>query len=257
MNYQEQAKAFESELQVWRRYLHQYPEIGLDLPITTQYIKETLQGFGLEPKEISPSGILCEIEGKEKGKTFLLRGDSDGLPMAEETSLPFKSKHENRAHSCGHDMHTTMLLGAAKLLSENRDTFRGVVKLMFQPGEETLQGAASMIEAGLLENPHVDAALGMHVLLDGPAGGFAYGSGYMSSSSDSFHIKITGKGCHGAMPHQACRKILFISIYHQLPDAPPPPKLPPPPPKPLLLLRKLPPYPVRNPLLRYPCCTPV
>ena len=214
MNYQEQAKAFESELQVWRRYLHQYPEIGLDLPITTQYIKETLQGFGLEPKEISPSGILCEIEGKEKGKTFLLRGDSDGLPMAEETSLPFKSKHENRAHSCGHDMHTTMLLGAAKLLSENRDTFRGVVKLMFQPGEETLQGAASMIEAGLLENPHVDAALGMHVLLDGPAGGFAYGSGYMSSSSDSFHIKITGKGCHGAMPHQGIDPIaVAVHIY--------------------------------------------
>lgn len=219
MHYFEQAKSFESELQTWRHYLHQYPEIGIDLPITTRYIKEILQGFGLEPKEISPSGILCEIEGKEKGKTFLLRGDTDALPMTEETTLPFKSKHENKAHTCGHDLHATMLLGAAKLLSENREKFKGLVKLMFQPGEETLQGAASMIEAGILENPTVNAALGMHVMLDDSVGGIGYGTGYMSSSSDNYLIKITGKGCHGAMPHQGIDPIavgahIYLSYQH-------------------------------------------
>ena len=131
MNYLEQAKAFESELQVWRRYLHQHPEIGLDLPITTHYIKEKLREFGLDPKEISPSGILCEIEGKEQGKTFLLRGDMDALPLNEDTDLPFRS--ENGAmHACGHDMHTTMLLGAAKILKEREAELTGVVKLLFQ-----------------------------------------------------------------------------------------------------------------------------
>lgn len=201
--YLRKANEMEEDLRSWRRYLHQNPELGLDLPITTAFIVDRLKSFGLAPKEISQSGIVCLVEGKEKGGTFLLRGDTDALPMPEEADLPFKSRKENMAHTCAHDMHATMLLGAAKLLSESRGNFKGTVKLMFQPGEETLEGARSMIAAGLLDNPAVDAAMGMHVMLDGPVGGIGFGTGYMSSSSDSIVIDIMGKGGHGAMPHQS------------------------------------------------------
>lgn len=221
MDYILQAKAIEEELRSWRRYLHANPEIGMDLPVTASYVTEKLREFGLEPKEICPSGIVCEIPGREKGQTFLMRGDMDALPMEEEASLPFKSTKKGMAHACAHDMHTTMLLGAAKLLSENRNTFKGTVKLMFQPAEETLEGAAAMIKAGILENPKVDAAMAMHVMLDGPVGGLGYGCGCVSSSGDQFYIHITGKGCHGSMPHQGIDPInvavhIYLSYQHLL-----------------------------------------
>lgn len=214
--YLEKAREIESEILGWRRYLHQNPELGLDLPVTAKYIKETLASFGLEGKEISPSGIVCLIEGKAgPGKTFMLRGDSDALPMPEDTDLPFKSMKEAAAHTCGHDMHSAMLLGAAKLLSENRDAFKGTVKLMFQPGEEVLQGAKSMIDAGLLENPKVDAALGMHVMMDGLVGGIGHGVGALSASSDNYMITIHGKGSHGAQPHNSIDPINVVMHIYQ------------------------------------------
>lgn len=183
-----------------RHYLHQHAEVGDDLPETTKYVKNRLKEIGLEPKEICPSGIVALIQGKKPGKTYLLRADMDALPMGEDNDLPFKSVTAN-AHNCGHDMHTTMLLAAAQMLKEREDELEGCVKLMFQPNEEQFKGSLAMIQAGVLENPKVDACSGMHVMLDHEAPSVGYCSGYISSSCDGFKITITGAGCHGAMPH--------------------------------------------------------
>lgn len=182
-----------------RRYLHQHAELGSDLPMTTAYVKKRLTEIGLESQEICPGGIVALVQGKKPGKTYLLRADMDALPMGEDNDLPFKSVTCN-AHTCGHDLHTAMLLGAAQLLKEQEKDLCGCVKLMFQPNEEGFQGAKAMIQAGLLENPHVDAASGMHVMLQ-EAPSVGYCAGYISASCDGFKITLTGKGCHGAMPH--------------------------------------------------------
>jgi hippurate hydrolase len=145
--YQE-AQALREELIAVRRRLHQCPEIGLDLPKTTAIVREALTRMGYAPRDVGPSGLSVTVGSGEK--CFLLRGDMDALPIAEETSLPFKATG-NAMHACGHDMHATMLLGAAKLLKAHESELRGTVKLMFQPGEETLHGAKSMIEHGILE----------------------------------------------------------------------------------------------------------
>lgn len=196
----EQAKRLEDFMVSSRRYLHQHAELGCDLPKTASFVKEKLKEIGLEPKEICQSGILAEIKGARPGKTILLRADMDALPMEEESGLSFHTR-TNAAHTCGHDLHTSMLLGAAKILYDNRDTLCGTVKLMFQPGEEVGIGARNMIDAGILENPRVDAAFGMHVMFGWKAPAFAYGSGFTTSFLDEFEITIKGVGCHGAMPH--------------------------------------------------------
>ena len=183
-----------------RRHLHANPEIGEDLPMTVAYVKQRLQEMGYEPMDMAKSGVVALVGGKKGGKTFLLRGDMDALPMEEKTGLPFASTN-GYCHSCGHDLHTAMLLGAAALLKEVEDELEGTVKLMFQPAEEKLLGARNMIAAGLLENPTVDAAFGMHVGADQPLGVFGYNTTYQYASSDSFQIDIQGKGAHGAMPH--------------------------------------------------------
>lgn len=183
-----------------RRYLHENAEAGMELPGTTAYVMKRLQEMGLAPKEICKSGVVAEIVGKYPGKTLLLRADMDALPMEEHNDLPFRTKTCD-AHTCGHDMHTTMLLAAAEMLMEQREELKGTVKLMFQPGEEVFKGSKMMIEAGMLEGPKVDAAMGMHMMLDAGPGTICYGEGFMTSSCDGFKITVTGKGCHGAMPH--------------------------------------------------------
>ena len=201
MNYfLKRAGELAEEMIAHRRYLHQHAELGNDLPMTTAYVKEQLRSMGLEPKEICPGGIVALIRGKKPGRTYLLRGDMDALPMGEDNDLPFRSQTCN-AHTCGHDMHTAMLLGAARMLKERQEELSGCVKLMFQPNEEGFQGAKAMIRAGVLENPHVDAASGLHVMLDEEAPAVGYCAGYVSASCDGFKLTITGKGCHGAMPH--------------------------------------------------------
>lgn len=194
----QEAKALEDELIAHRRYLHQIPEIGFDLPQTTAYVRNKLIEYGLEPKAVGRAGISAVI-GPETGKTFLIRGDMDALPMKEETGLPFCSLNGSM-HACGHDFHTSALLGAAKLLKAHEDELCGRVKLMFQPAEEIMDGAHDMVKAGILENPHVDAAMALHVLHDrlGIAG---YARGKACGSSDVFTITVSGKGGHGAAPH--------------------------------------------------------
>ncbi|WP_308779841.1 M20 family metallopeptidase [uncultured Clostridium sp.] len=195
----EQAKLIKDDLINYRRTIHSNPEVGAELPKTKAYVIDKLKEFGYDPKEICESGIVATIEGKKTGKTFLLRADMDALPMAEATECDFKSTN-GCMHSCGHDMHTTMLLGAAKLLKDNQDEIEGTVKLVFQPDEEGFTGAKKMLAAGVLENPKVDAALAMHVHSGTPSNLVLCGLGTSIAGCNRFRIVVKGTGCHGAMP---------------------------------------------------------
>lgn len=193
-----EAKALQPTTVADRRYLHQHPEIGHDLPKTRQYVMERLTAMGYQPQEICPCGIVATIG--QPGKTLLLRADMDALPMREESGLPFASQID-AAHTCGHDIHTAMLLCAAQLLKNHEDQLQGTVKLMFQPAEETISGASAMIQAGILQSPAVDAAVAIHVSSEHPTGVVYYRAGDIYASADGFAIVITGKGGHGAAPH--------------------------------------------------------
>jgi len=194
--YYERAQEISDKIIEMRRTLHQCAETGFDLPMTTGLVISRLKELGYEP--MSPCrGCVTAVAGDPKrGKTIMLRADMDALPIEEKTDLQFRSV-TGASHSCGHDMHTAMLLGAAQILKENEAELNGAVKLVFQPAEELLSGARQMIENGIMENPHVDAAFGLHVSADQPAGYFAFKKGRMMASSCEFVIKITGKGCHG------------------------------------------------------------
>lgn len=207
------AKELEEQMKKDRRWLHEHAEAGEKLPNTTKYVMDRLREIGLEPVEICDSGVTALIKGAHEGKTFLLRADTDALPMKEENDLPFQTKTD-AAHNCGHDLHTSMLLCAAQILYERREELYGNVKLMFQPAEEVFKGSQKMIDAGILENPKVDAAAGMHVMLDTYVPSLNYGTGFMTSSCDGFRITVNGKGCHGAMPHLGIDPInVAVHIY--------------------------------------------
>ena len=219
------AQELEASMKNDRHYLHQNAEVGFDLPITTKYVMDRLQEIGLEPKEICKSGVTALIEGKKPGKTYLLRADMDALSMNEENVLEFTSK-TNAAHNCGHDMHTAILLGAAQILKENVDELEGNVRLMFQPNEEAFLGSKAMIEAGVLDD--VDVASCMHMMLDYDASNYACAPGFFSSSCDGFKITVSGKVCHGAMPHLGIDPInvgmSICTAFQQLVSRETPPK---------------------------------
>ncbi|MDD6796217.1 MAG: M20 family metallopeptidase [Clostridiaceae bacterium] len=194
-----QAKAIKEEMIAFRRTIHSNPEVGGTLPKTKAYVMDKLKEFGYDPKEICESGIVATIEGNEKGKTFLLRADMDALPVMEATECDFKSNN-GCMHACGHDMHTAMLLGAAKLLKQNQDKIKGTVKLVFQPDEEGFTGAKKMIKSGVLKNPDVDAAMAMHVHSGTPSNVVLCGLGTSIAGCNRFRIVVKGTGAHGAMP---------------------------------------------------------
>ena len=194
-----QAKLIKDDLINYRRTIHSNPEVGDNLPETKAYVISKLKEFGYDPKEICESGIVATIKGKKEGKTFLLRADMDALPVSEATECEFKSTN-GFMHACGHDMHTAMLLGAAKLLKENQDEIEGTIKLVFQPDEEGFTGAKKMLAAGVLENPKVDAAMAMHVHSGTPSNVVLCGLGTSIAGCNRFRIVVKGRGCHGAMP---------------------------------------------------------
>lgn len=198
-----------------RHHLHQIPELGLELPRTAAYVEEKLKEMGYEPQRIGSSGIVATV-GKGGGKCFLIRADMDALPVEEAADVEFKSTNGNM-HACGHDCHASMLLGAAQLLKNHEDEIEGTVKLMFQPAEETMEGAKMMIEGGVLENPHVDAAMGAHVFtsMPMPVGSVVLmGSRMRMAGSDWFTIHIEGRGCHGAMPNTGVDPLNVMSHIH-------------------------------------------
>lgn len=186
-----------------RRRLHRNPETGFDLSDTVAYVKDRLREIGIEPVDCGRAGITALIGGKKAGKVFLLRADMDALPIEEKADVDFASTNGNM-HACGHDTHTAMLLGAAKLLKDNESEINGTVKLMLQPAEEIFEGSQDMINSGLLENPTVDGAMMIHIMAGMP---FEPGTAIVSSAgvsapaADYFEIRVQGKGCHGSMPN--------------------------------------------------------
>ena len=201
MDYYKRAVELKDEIIANRRYFHSNPEVGLNMPNTQAYVIDKLKSYGIDAKECG-HGVTATI-GKG-GKCLLLRADMDALPMPEESGEEFACKSGKEAHACGHDFHAAMLLTAAKMLKENENALHGTVKLMFQPAEETFEGSKDMIEAGILENPKVDAALAYHITPGQiPIGLVMYNSnGTMMFSVDGFRIKIQGKGAHGAYPQR-------------------------------------------------------
>ncbi len=217
MNYLERALELKDETIAIRRHLHANPEVGMNLPNTAEFVMKHLKNLGLSPVELIPSGITATIGSGDK--VLLLRADMDALPMAEESGLEFASLDPHAAHTCGHDLHTAMLLTAAKMLKENESALKGTVKLMFQPGEEVFQGARAMISAGVLENPKVDAAMGFHVGAGKlPVGTVMYNNSTATLySCDVFRITMRGKGSHGAYPHYGIDPInAAVHVYQGL-----------------------------------------
>ena len=215
MGMYQEALAIKNEIVENRKHFHQNPELGLELPMTAAYVEEKLKEMGYEPKRIGDCGIVA-IAGKKEGKCFLIRGDMDALPVEEMADVDYKSTN-GKMHACGHDCHTANMLGAAKLLKEHEDEIEGKVKLMFQPAEETMDGAKMMVEGGVLENPKVDAALGAHVFtnMDLPVGTVLMsGTDSKMAAVDWFTIKITGKGCHGAMPNDGIDPLNVMAHIH-------------------------------------------
>lgn len=202
-NLLQEAETYKSYLTETRHYLHCHPETGFQLTETKAFVKKELTAMGYEPMDCGKSGIIALAGGRKPGKGFLIRGDMDALPITEESDVDFKS-HNGNMHACGHDMHTTMMLGAARLLKLHEEEIQGTVKLMFQPAEEIFEGSKDMIQSGLLENPKVDAALMIHVMAGMPlpeGTAIVCNGGVSAPAADYFTIKIQGKGCHGSMPN--------------------------------------------------------
>ncbi|WRS28525.1 M20 family metallopeptidase [Oscillospiraceae bacterium MB08-C2-2] len=200
------ALSLKDELKANRRYLHQHAELGMHLPVTANFVEAKLQEMGYAPQRLGEYGIIAQAGKGHKGKTILLRADMDALPLLEESGLPFASLTQ-AAHCCGHDLHTTMLLAAAKLLKEQEGALRGTIRFLFQPGEETGEGAKAMIEAGVLQDPCPDAVVALHVNAKAPLNQLSYGIGRTFSSNDQIDIVVQGAGGHAARPHEAADPI--------------------------------------------------
>ena len=184
----------------YRRHFHRYPEIQFQEHKTAKFIEDELARFGLSPKRMVGTGVVALLDSAKKGKTIMLRADMDALPIKEENSHDYVSKHPGTMHACGHDAHMAILLGVAKILKRSGIP-RGKVKFCFQPGEEGGDGAGKMVLAGVLKNPKVDFAFGMHVWSPLPVGEIAIIPGPVMASVDEFAVRILGSGGHAAYPH--------------------------------------------------------
>jgi len=195
---------FAEDMKTWRRWLHAHPELKLDCHDTAAFVVEKLKSFGVDEihEGIATSGVVAIIQGQGAGPTLGLRADMDALPMEEQTGLAHSSTIPGRMHACGHDGHTTMLLGAARYLAETR-AFRGRVALIFQPAEEDIGGGRIMVEEGVLDRFDISEVYALHNDPDVPEGAFSTVPGPIMAAVDTFRVEITGKGGHGAYPHEA------------------------------------------------------
>ncbi len=212
-----EAAALQDELREIRHDLHRHPETGFDLKYTLPYVQKKLTEMGYEPIPCGKAGLTAHAGGKKPGKTLILRADMDALPITEEADVDFASLTPGFMHGCGHDMHTAMLLGAAKLLKAHEEELKGAVKLVFQPAEEIFKGSPDMLANGLLENPKVDAAAMIHVMagVPLPSGTLLVADGGVSTAScEQYHITVQGKGGHGASPHLAVDPITAAAHIH-------------------------------------------
>lgn len=208
----EEAHELDSWLSETRRDIHKHPELGMDEYRTREKVTTLLDDMGI-PYETgyANTGVVGYIKGEKEGKTVALRADMDALPIQETNDVPYKSTVDGKMHACGHDAHTTILLGTASLLQQNREHLHGTVKLFFQPAEETVGGAKPMIEEGVMENPRVDAVFGLHVAPELPVGTIGVKYGQMNASSDTLLMTIKGDSGHGAYPHEGKDAILISS----------------------------------------------
>jgi len=197
------AASFAKEVIDYRHFLHANPELSFQEFNTAKFVAATLRSFGIEPQEgVAGTGVVALIKGKNPDKKVVaLRADMDALPITEANDVAYKSKNIGVMHACGHDVHTSSLLGTARILQALKDEFEGTVKLIFQPGEELLPGGASlMIKEGVLENPTPNGILGQHVMPLLPAGTVGFREGMYMASADEIYVTVTGKGGHAAMP---------------------------------------------------------
>ena len=209
MNIRSEIKDIEKNIIDWRRDFHQYPELGFDEHRTSKIIGEALKEMGLAPKmNVGKTGVTADLSFG-KGPTIALRADMDALPMQETSGLDFSSKHDGVMHACGHDGHMAMLLGAAKALTQNGDSFNGTVRFIFQPAEEGAGGARYMIEDGCLDG--VDEIYGIHVWNYQPVGEVGITDGPVLAAADMFEIKIKGIGGHGAAPQGTIDAVVVAS----------------------------------------------
>lgn len=201
-----EAKGIEKEIIAWRRDFHMHPELKYEEERTSKIAEEHLRKWGYSIKRVG-TGIIADIG--EGNKTIALRADMDALPIQEETDVSYKSRIPGKMHACGHDAHTAMLLGAAKIIAEHREELNGRVRLIFQPAEEGGNGAVRMIEGGALEG--VNAIFGFHVWMDLPSGVIGIRNGPFLAGAGFFGARIIGKGGHGAFPHEAIDPIPITS----------------------------------------------
>lgn len=204
-----QAEAIHNEIIELRRTLHSQPELGFEEYRTSAFIADYLNKLGLKViTGIAKTGVIAVLKGELPGSTIALRADIDALPVQEEYDSAFKSQINGRMHACGHDAHTAILLGTAKLLAINKNKLKGTVKFIFQPAEENVSGAKAMINEGVLQNPDVDIALALHILPDIKSGHIEIKDGIILSSMDEFMINILGKGGHGSNPQNTIDPIV-------------------------------------------------
>ena len=197
-----------------RRHLHAHPELSFQEFETAKFVANKLREYGLDPQEgVADTGVVAYIEGKNpQSKVLALRADMDALPIQEANEVPYASKNPGIMHACGHDVHTTSLLGTANILSQVRDQFQGTVKLIFQPGEEKIPGGASlMIKEGVLQNPPVQNIFGQHVMPFIEVGKVGFRKGMYMASADEIYITVKARGGHGATPHLNVDAVLIAS----------------------------------------------
>jgi amidohydrolase len=201
-DYIEEARSLFEYTRLLRRDFHMHPELGFQEVRTAGIVTRELNALGLEVTAgVGKTGVIALIEGERPGPTVMLRADMDALPIQEQTGAEYASQNPGVMHACGHDAHTAIMLTVARLLQEHRRDLSGTVKLIFQPAEEGLGGAESMVADGVLENPKPDWVLGLHVWNDRPVGWYGIVPGPFMAAADIFHVRITGKGGHAAQPH--------------------------------------------------------
>jgi hippurate hydrolase len=207
------AKAYAAEFIAVRRHLHAHPELSYQEFETSLYVQEQLRVIGIGFEQKATTGLVALIEGKDpSSRVMALRADMDALQIQEENQVPYCSVNEGVMHACGHDVHTSILLGAAKILQETKDQWSGTVKLLFQPGEEKNPGGASfMIRDGALQNPSPSGIIALHVHPGLPVGKLSFRKGRVMASADEIYITIKGKGGHAAAPHLTADTILIAS----------------------------------------------
>lgn len=213
IDFMKEAKLLEQELIAIRRDFHMHPELGFEELRTSNRIREILKQEGIESTVIAKTGVCALIKGEDEGRVIALRADMDALPLQDKKQCDYSSTYEGKMHACGHDAHTAILLGAAKILNKHRNKLKGTVMLIFEPAEETVGGARFMIEEGILEEPYVDAVIGLHVSEEVPCGKISIKRGVVNAASNPFTLTIKGKGGHGAHPETAVDPIVAASHF--------------------------------------------